>query len=212
MGGCGGGRWQRRASLAEAVAVVMQSDPQVPSPQPSPPPSSSADGADATTAEKRPPADDSRLAADSQAEDAPPARAKPWAPLDWAPGPRARWRQGPWPQTRAWESPHQPPNHPSFGALFGPGTTWGPAGYFHVSQMATDLCFCYEWRHTLYAVHTSCKTERESANVVCNRLQLACPGAATGLERPRGLQSLYRGLQESISRSNKDAEQRRQSR
>ena len=25
----------------------------------------------------------------------PPARAKPWAPLDWAPGPRARWRQGP---------------------------------------------------------------------------------------------------------------------
>ena len=32
-----GGRWQRRASLAEAVAVVMQSDPQVPSPQLSPP-------------------------------------------------------------------------------------------------------------------------------------------------------------------------------
>ena len=141
----------------------------------------------------------------------PPARAKPWAPLDWAPGPRARWRQGPWPQTRAWESPHQPPNHPSFGTLFGPGTTWGPAGYFHVSQMATDLCFCYEWRHTLYAVHTSCKTERESA-VVCNRLQLACPGAATGLERPRSLQSLYRGLQGCLSRSNKDAEQRRQSR
>ena len=45
----------------------------------------------------------------------PPARAKPWAPLDWAPGPRARWRQGPWPRTRAWESPPQPPNHPSFG-------------------------------------------------------------------------------------------------
>ena len=72
VGGWGGGRGQRRASLAEAVAVVMQSHLQVPSSHlsPRPPPSSPADGADATTAEKPPPADDSRLAADPEDEDA----------------------------------------------------------------------------------------------------------------------------------------------